>query len=163
MKKTLTIVAVIIIAILMLFTLTGCGKQSEKTPQDIRKYLEDNGYTFDIGSSNYSYYKAQYVIIQDADETLEFGKINDILKNTTEYYWGDEGIENDVDLLNNTTFSTAYKDWLNKNNLTNEQIIELLDYYDTNRTQNPIQSNNQSNDPILQNALNFLNENNSTN
>ncbi|MBR4350626.1 MAG: hypothetical protein IKP98_00140 [Bacilli bacterium] len=129
-------VLIILLLILGLFVFTGCGK--EDPSKAVKENLEAKGYTFNnilhADMDNGAYY-----YIDSKDEKII------IYKYTNEDYWNEIGYRyNDSDINekyadikskdNNDTDELkaqyeSYEKWLKENDLTNDDILNVLDYY----------------------------------
>ena len=134
-------VLIILLLILGLFVFTGCGK--EDPSKAVKENLEAKGYTF----SNILYAdmdNSAYYHIDSKDEKISIYKYtNEDYWNEIEYRYNDSNInEKYADIKNKDNNDTdeekaqyeSYEKWLKENDLTNDDILNVLDYYAKNLT-----------------------------
>lgn len=134
-------VLIILLLILGLFVFTGCGK--EDPSKAVKENLEAKGYTF----SNILYAdmdNSAYYHITSKDEKISIYKYtNEEYWNEIEYRYNDSDInEKYADIKNKDNNDTdeekaqyeSYEKWLKENDLTNDDILNVLDYYAKNLT-----------------------------
>ena len=124
-------VLIILLLIVGLFIFTGCG---EKDPsKKIMDVLEDKGYTFDViyyatGTTKYFLSKDNVSITRESNSNGE-----------NEYYYSDSKVNDEYANIYDKDFNESdeekaqyesYEDWLVKNKLDKDKIIDLFEYYE---------------------------------
>ena len=128
-------VLIVLLLILGLFIFTGCGK--EDPSKAVKENLEAKGYTFN--NILYAYLDSSaYYRIDSKDEKISIYKYTNEDWNENEYRYNNSDInEKYADIKNKDLNETdeekaqykSYEKWLKDNDLTNDDIINVLDYY----------------------------------
>lgn len=137
----------ILLAIIGMFTITGCGKtsvinedKSQYTSSQVIDFLEQEGYKFNVSErSTLSGINSRTIYVNHETNEIWIQKIIDPYIGTL-YNWHNGDINDKYAEIKNTYKNDEeeqkqykeYQKWLKYYNLTNKQIIDALDYYDEN-------------------------------
>jgi predicted ATP-binding protein involved in virulence len=129
-------VLIILLLIVGLFVFTGCGK--EDPSKALKQTLEEKKYTF----SNILYVdgRSEYYIISK-DKKVNIIKTTNETTGEKNYYYNNNDINEEYADINNKDSNESdetkaqyksYEKWLKENELTKDQVLDLLDYYANN-------------------------------
>lgn len=107
------------------------------TSYEVKEYLEEKGYTFEISDYNYIYNTHYIIIRNDKDGILIQQYQNELIGTETSFKntsCNDEFANVSSESANKTDNKKkqyiAYIDWLNDMRLSKSQVIDVLEYYD---------------------------------
>ena len=134
------IILVVIISVLTTIIIFDNLKTKDNTSlnsYEVMKYLQENGYIFEIQDDAYIY-KTHYIIIKNNDEGIWIQQYQNELIGTNTSFKNSSCNDEFADISSESVNETedekkqykAYINWLNDMGLNKSQIIEVIEYYD---------------------------------